>query len=96
MDIIERIFNLMNENNWSTYELSLHSNLTQSTISSMFRRKSDPTLSTLIKICNAFNITLSEFFSDSNIRNNNYVIEQFNKLNPQDKELILYLINKLK
>ena len=51
--------------NWTEYQLAEQSGLTQSTISSWYRKQMLPTIPSLIKICDAFGITLSQFFCDN-------------------------------
>lgn len=63
IDVLERITYYRNQKNWSEYQLAEHSGLTQSTISSWYRKNMVPTIPSLEKICNAFGITLSQFFS---------------------------------
>lgn len=62
MDILKRIVDLRKERNWTEYQLAERSGLTQSTISSWYRKNMLPTIPSLSKICDAFGITLSEFF----------------------------------
>lgn len=62
MDILKRIVDLRKERNWTEYQLAEHSGLTQSTISSWYRKDMLPTIPSLTKICDAFGITLSQFF----------------------------------
>lgn len=62
MDVLEKIKKLQVERGWSTYKLAYESGLTQSTLSNMFTRGTCPTVDTLEKICDAFGISLSEFF----------------------------------
>ena len=66
MDILKRIVDLRKERNWTEYQLAEHSGLTQSTISSWYRKNMLPTIPSLSKICDAFGITLSEFFLEDN------------------------------
>lgn len=47
MDVSERIEQLMHQRNWSVYRLGKESGLAQSTLSHVFRKDSEPTLSTL-------------------------------------------------
>ena len=63
IDVLERITYYRKQKNWSEYQLAEHSGLTQSTISSWYRKNMVPTIPSLEKICNAFGITLSQFFS---------------------------------
>lgn len=64
MNVLEKIKKLQKERGWSTYKLAYESCLTQSTLSNMFARGTCPTVDTLEKICDAFGITLSEFFEN--------------------------------
>lgn len=63
IDILERITYYRKQKNWSEYQLAERAGLTQSTISSWYRRNLVPSIPSLEKICNAFGITLSQFFS---------------------------------
>lgn len=62
--ILEHISELCKKEGWSNYELAKHSGVPQSTIVNMFSRTNIPTVPTLIKICSAFGITISQFFSE--------------------------------
>ncbi len=65
MDILERILQLREEKGWSEYKLSVESGIPQSTISSWFRKKAQPSVQSLQAICDACGITLSQFFNDT-------------------------------
>ena len=65
MDILKRIVDLRKERNWTEYQLATKSGLTQSTISSWYRKDLVPSIPSLEKICSAFGITLSQFFSEN-------------------------------
>ena len=62
MDILEKIRKLRLENGCSEYELAECSELPQSTISSWFRKNLIPSIPSIEHICDAFGITLSQFF----------------------------------
>ncbi len=62
MDVLDRIVELRQERGWSEYKLAQESGITQSTISTWYRRNMIPTIPSLSKICDAFSITLSQFF----------------------------------
>lgn len=64
IDVLERITDFRKLKGWSEYQLSEKSGLTQSTISSWYRKNMIPSIPSLEKICNAFDITLSQFFAD--------------------------------
>lgn len=65
MDILNKITQLRQERHWTEYQLAEKSGLTQSTISSWYRKNMLPTIPSLSKLCSAFGITLSQFFLDS-------------------------------
>lgn len=62
MDILDKITQLRLERDWTEYQLAERSGLTQSTISSWYRKNMLPTIPSLERICDAFGITLSQFF----------------------------------
>lgn len=58
-----RIIEILNENNLSAYKLSYKGGLSPSNISDVLRGKvSEPTISTILHICEGSNITLKDFF----------------------------------
>ena len=63
INVLEKITYYRNKKNWTEYQLAEHSGLTQSTISAWYRKKLYPTIPSLEKICNAYGITLSQFFA---------------------------------
>lgn len=77
-DILKRITSLMNAKNWTLYKLAKESDIPYSSLNSMFQKNNQPTISTLEKICRAFNITMSEFFSNTPL--NTKVKQEFSKV----------------
>ena len=65
IDVLNRISSLQKQRNWTTYRLAEEAELTQSTLTNMFLRKTLPSLTTLDHICMAFGITIEEFFKES-------------------------------
>lgn len=97
MTILERIFQLREERGWTEYRLSEEAGIAQSTISSWFRKNVNPTKTSLEKICKAFNITMSQFFAFDNepvvlTDKQRQVLENWNKLNPKQQDIILELL----
>ena len=64
MDIQKRIRQLMDEKGWSEYKLAKEADLSQSTISHLFKRNNAPTYPTVEAICRTFGITMAQFFAD--------------------------------
>ena len=79
MDINKKIEKLRFQRGWSMYELAQEAGITQSTLSSMIKRGNPPKIDTLECICEAFGITLAQFFTED---------EQLEVLSPQEKELV--------
>lgn len=63
MEIQERIKEMMVIKGWSEYRLAKEAGLPQSTISHLFKRNNAPTLPTIEAICEAFDITVAQFFA---------------------------------
>ena len=101
MDILGKISHLREERNWSEYQLSVRSGLTQSTISSWYRKNTLPTIPSLERICDAFGISMSQFFMEENetqvileekqIR----LISYMERLDPAQAELITSLVESM-
>lgn len=64
-EVNERIRTLCRARSWSIYRLAKQSGITYSTLSTMLSQDNIPTISTLIKICAGFGISVSQFFNDS-------------------------------
>lgn len=74
-----RIEEILKSNNTSAYKLSYKSGISPSNISDIFRGKvTEPTLSTILHICEGANITLKDFF-DSKLFDGVEAIERKNK-----------------
>lgn len=65
MDILQKITEMRLEKGWTEYELAERSELTQSTISSWYRKNLIPSIPSLEHICNAFGVSLSQFFLEN-------------------------------
>lgn len=89
MDILKRIVDLRKERNWTEYQLAEQSGLTQSTISS------------LTKLCDAFGITLSQFFLEDECKTTTLNEQQLRlmyyaaKLNSEQYEALLHFLELL-
>ena len=62
MNVIERIHQLRLERGWSVNNLAMEAGMTQSTLNSILSRNTPPKIETLQLICEAFGITLAQFF----------------------------------
>ncbi|MBQ0050896.1 MAG: helix-turn-helix transcriptional regulator [Treponema sp.] len=99
MDILEKIRNLRLERGWSEYQLAEKSELPQSTISSWYRKNMQPSICSLEKICDAFNITLAQFFSSSSMvdltEKQNELLNEINRLTSEQQNNLLIFLKSL-
>lgn len=100
MNVTERINQLMKQRGWSVYRLGKESGLPQSTLSHVFRKDSEPTISTLETICHTFDITLSQFFAESDFVSltpeQRDILDKWATLNSEQKALLLNMIANMK
>ena len=66
-DTQKRIKKWMNFYGWNPYRLKKLTNLPDSTIRGLFKENREPSIPTLRAICDAFGISLSEFFLDKEV-----------------------------
>jgi transcriptional regulator with XRE-family HTH domain len=69
VEILERIRSLMRERSWTEYRLAKEAGLPQSTISHLFRRNNAPSFPTIAAVCDAFGLTLAQFFAEAGREN---------------------------
>ncbi len=97
MEIIDKIKQITLQKGWTIYQLSNEAGIGQSTLTNMFTRKTLPSITTLTKICNAFGITLSEFFQDEDDADNltikeTRLLKEFRKLPDNKQDLLIELL----
>ena len=81
MDILKKITQMRLERDWTEYELAERAELTQSTISSWYRKNLVPSIPSLEHICSAFGVTLSQFFLESECFSEQITKDQLDILN---------------
>ncbi len=101
MTILERVDSLRKERGWSVNYLAMEAMLTQSTLNNLYVRKTEPKISTLRAICDAFGITLSQFFAgmEENGASGSEVDELNNRilaLNVEQKAALLTLLRSMR
>lgn len=67
MDVNAKLHKLLQAKGWSAYKLAKVSGLSESTIRNVFHRNNVPSISTLEAICEAFGITLAQFFTEGEV-----------------------------
>ena len=100
MNVLEKVRKLQEERGWSTYKLAYEAGLTQSTLSNMFARGTCPTVDTLEKICEAFGISLAEFFESDNrkahvSKEELEFLNKYRALTDKEKDAVKSMINAL-
>mgnify|MGYP002415672668 CR=1 FL=1 len=63
-----RIAELCRKRGYTKYRLAQLTGITQTALGNMLNQKSMPTMANLEKICDAFEITIAQFFSDDESR----------------------------
>jgi len=100
MQVKERIEQQMEKRHWSIYRLGKESGLSQSTLAHVFRKESEPTISTLATICKAFGITLSQFFADDDFvaisGEQREILDKWSALSDEQKKLVSDIIANMK
>lgn len=103
--LLSKIQELLDERNWSLYKLAKESGIPYSSLNSLFAKDNVPTVATLEKICNGFQITLSEFFEEEspyrcvtpNITEEELsLLNSFRTLSKKDKLKCIEIIDILK
>ena len=99
MNINKKIEDLRFQRGWSMYELAQESGITQSTLTSMIKRGNPPKIDTLNCICEAFGITLAQFFMEDEqleilSKNEKELISAFRKLTEDKQQALIQLLNR--
>lgn len=99
--VLETITKYRLAHGWTEYELSVKAGLPQSTISSWYRKDMTPSISSLEKICAAFDLTLAQFFAEGETfsvltPDQTQLLEKWSVLSSEEKCLLLQLIGHMK
>lgn len=99
MDTQKRIRELMAERGWTDYRLAKEANLSHSTVTNMFNRNNAPTLPTLEAVCQAFGITLAQFFASDGetplISEQQTLFAKWSTLTDRQKQILLDLMDSI-
>ena len=92
--VLKRVTQLLKERNWTLYRLAKEGEISYSTLSNSFQRNNVPSVSTLIRICDGFGITMAEFFDEGGTMpkqltiSDQQLITDFHRLPRNDKNLV--------
>lgn len=97
-DVLSKIQIERQKRGWTEYALAKNSELSQSTISSWYRKDLEPSLASLEHICNGLGITLSQFFASEEYKSSlsqeqTVLLETWEKLSPEQRIALLNLIS---
>lgn len=98
INVLDRIVELRLERNWTEYQLAKEAGIAQSTINSWYRRNSEPSASSIIKICDAFHITRAQLYMEDKdwdipeIRQINRLLPYVIRLTPKQFMVLLLLL----
>lgn len=100
IDILARITGHRISRNWTEYQLAQKSGIPQSTISTWYRKKMLPTLSSLDKICRAFDMTMAQFLSENDglteiTPDQRELLDKWELLSPIQKKAFLDLMDSI-
>lgn len=102
MNILERLDEMMKARGWSDYRLAKESKLSSSTVANLRKRNTIPSVVTLEAICDAFGITLAQFFAGNQelvhlTSEQREMFDSWTSLTPDQKDIvcnIIYEFNK--
>ena len=102
-NVLDRIQDLLKFNHWSLYKLARCSDLPYSSLSNLVNRRTCPSIATLEKICDGFNISLSDFFDfqknplirEELSEEEQELLNSYNSLSIKDKELLSVYVKGL-
>ena len=63
MELITRINDLRTQRHWTEYQLAKRAGISQSTLSNLIHRGNNPSMYTVERIAEAFDLSLAQFFS---------------------------------
>ena len=99
MNILAKIEYLKEERGWTDYKLSLESGVPQSSIATMRQRNTPPKIEILEQLCDAFGISLAQFFCEDNdnmqilTHDEQQLIQSFRRLPQKRKQALLYFLD---
>ena len=97
-DILSLIVKQREARGWSESALAVHSGLPQSTISSWYRKGLMPSISSLSKVCDALDITMSQLFAvgDEAVTltdSQRQLIDRWSRLTEEQQEAFFHLLD---
>lgn len=97
MDVIGRIERLRAQRGWTINKMAYEAALSQSSVASMYERNTPPKIEMLQSLCDAFEISLAQFFSEGEeteviTADEKRLIEKYRALSKRKRQAVLELI----
>lgn len=93
--VLQKIKELMDDRKWTLYRLAKEADVSYSTLSNTFQRNNVPSIPTMIRVCDGFGITLSQFFDEGGMDMKQLsvadrkLLAEFHRLPRDDKKLVI-------
>lgn len=99
MNITDRIKHMAEERGWTEYRLVKESGLAPSTIANIYHRNTIPGIPTLEILCDAFGITLSQFFSENDMvslsKEQSILLEYWSLITHKQRKALIELLKSM-
>jgi len=92
---------LCKERNMTKYRLSQLTGISQTALANIISKESVPTFLTLERICDAFGVTLAQFFTSAGERpdltdEQKEILEVWDRLDVKEREILIAFVRSLK
>ena len=96
-----RIAELCRKRGYTKYRLAQLTGITQTALGNMLNQKSMPTMANLEKICDAFEVTIAQFFSEDGRRLNlteeqKEILDIWDSMEEKEREIFMTFIRSMK
>lgn len=97
MDLIRRITKFRDERGWTNNRMSVEAGVSSATVINWYKRAVTPEFKAIVALCEAFGVTLAEFFNDEPERISLSKVQkdflyQFDLLNKAEKDSLLHFV----
>lgn len=100
MNVLDKIEKLRLDRGWSVYRLAEKAGITDKRIYNWYNRNTMPSIETIEKICEAFGMTLSQFFAEGNLievdEELKELFDDWSSLTEEQKKAVKVMINTFK
>lgn len=99
--IPKRVKELCNKHKVSKYRLAQLTDMSQTALGNIIKKESIPTIPTLERICDAFGISLAQFFAGDGMRpdltdEQEEILETWDNLNADERRILMNFVRTLK